>query len=88
MDETYLRAYLLGTLREPDTEFIDQAVFVSDDVALLVAMIEDALVDTYLRGRLSGETLARFESFYLASSRRRAKVCFAACFLQVVDRTR
>jgi hypothetical protein len=36
---------------------------------------------------LTGETLERFESVYLASPRRRQKVEFASSFLRAVDRT-
>ena len=48
--------------------------------------MEDDLVDAYVSGRLTGELLKTFESFYLASPHRRAKVIFATQFLRIVER--
>jgi hypothetical protein len=83
----YLRDYLLGTLHDESAELADQAAIVDDDVASLLCVVEDDLVDAYARGRLSQEMLRRFELFYLASPRRRAKVRFAVSFLRIVDRS-
>jgi hypothetical protein len=47
--------------------------------------LEDDLVDAYARGRLTGDRLARFEAFYLASPGRRQKAAFAKRFLAAVD---
>ena len=52
----------------------------------MLCLVEDDLVDAYASGRLTGELLEGFESFYLASPRRRAKVTFAAQFRRVVER--
>jgi hypothetical protein len=84
----YLRDYLLGTLQDEKAEITDGAVVADDDAASLLCIVEDDLVDAYARGRLRGEVLERFESFYLASPRRRAKARFAACFLRIVDRSK
>jgi hypothetical protein len=78
--------YLLGLLLEEDAERLDAASIADDDVAAALRTAEDDLVDAYVRGLLTGETLERFESFYLASPRRRAKVCHARTFLRAVDR--
>jgi hypothetical protein len=82
----YLRDYLLGTLEEENAELIEEAVFVNDDLAARLCIVEDDLVDAYVRGHLTGPLLERFEAFYLASPRRRAKVGFAAQLLRVVGR--
>jgi hypothetical protein len=84
----HLRDYLLGALHDDHAELTDGAVIADDDAALLLCLIEDDLVDAYARGRLRGDILERFESFYLTSPRRRAKACFAACFLRLVDRSK
>ena len=84
----HLRDYLLGALHDDHAELTDGAVIADDDVASLLCVVEDDLVDAYARGRLRGEILERFESFYLASPRRRAKARFAACFLRIVDRSK
>jgi hypothetical protein len=82
----HLRNYLLGILHEDNTEVTDGVVVGDDDAASLLCIVEDDLVDAYARGRLRGDLLERFESFYLASPRRRAKARFAAGFLPIVDR--
>src|SRR5262245_56952865 len=43
-------------------------------------MVEDELVDSYVGGELTGPALQQFNSFYLASPRRREKVRFAQVF--------
>jgi hypothetical protein len=48
--------------------------------------VEDDLVDAYVRGHLSGDSLDRFQSHYLASPYRREKVRFAESLLALCDR--
>jgi hypothetical protein len=86
MDHLTLQGYLLGLLEDEDAEVMDEAVMVNDALASLLCIVEDDLVDAYVRGRLTEEMRARFESFYLASPRRRAKVRFAAGLLRMMDR--
>jgi hypothetical protein len=76
-----LERYLLGLLPEKDAERLDQLSVVDDEVASRLSVVEDDLVDAYVSGELAGETLERFESFYLSSERRREKVRFARSFL-------
>jgi hypothetical protein len=78
--------YLLGVLPPEDTERLDEASIVDDDIAARLRRVEDDLVDSYLRGQLSGDTLAQFESHYLASRHRRERVEFARKFLRAVDK--
>ncbi len=78
--------YLLGLLPPEEAERLDEASIVDDDVAARVRGVEDDLVDAYVRGALAGQRLARFESYYLASPRRREQVAFAGRFLPAVDR--
>jgi hypothetical protein len=78
--------YLLGALPPEETERLDEASIVDDDMAARLRRIEDDLVDSYVRGQLSGDTLARFESHYLSSRHRRERVEFARKFLRAVDK--
>jgi hypothetical protein len=78
--------YLLGVLPPEDAERLDEASIVDDDIAARLRRVEDDLVDSYVRGQLSGDTLAQFESHYLASPHRRERVAFAGRFLRAVDR--
>jgi hypothetical protein len=85
-DDKQLVQYLLGLLPPEDAERLDEASIVDDEVAARLRGVEDDLVDAYVRGALTGETLARFESHYLLSPRRRQHVAFAGRFLRAVDR--
>ena len=76
-DDDELVGYLLGELSEEDAERLDEMSLVDDEFAARLRLVEDDLVDAYAGGRLSGERLKRFESFYLASPRRREKAAFA-----------
>ena len=76
-----LERYVLGLLPEEAAERIDELSIVDDDVANRLQMVENALVDAYVRGELAGETLEQFELVYLASERRREKVQFARTLL-------
>jgi hypothetical protein len=86
MNDQMLVRYLLGLLRPEDAERLDEACMVDDEIAARLRLAEQDLVDAYVRRRLTGETLARFESHYLASPRRRENVAFARRFVPAVDR--
>jgi hypothetical protein len=66
--------YLLGSLPEEETERVEELCFIDDEFAVRLSAIENDLVDAYVRGKLSGEKLERFDSHYLASPKRRKKV--------------
>jgi hypothetical protein len=85
-DDRQLTRYLLGLLPDEEAERFDEQSIVDDDMASRLQCVENDLVDAYVRGTLQGELLERFESFYLASPRRRDKLQFAARFLDAVDR--
>ena len=86
MNDQVLVRYLLGLLSPEDADRLDEASLVDDAIAARLRIVEDDLVDGYVRGTLAGETLARFESHYLSSPRRRERVAFARRFVPVVDR--
>ncbi|MBO0799997.1 MAG: hypothetical protein J2P31_14345, partial [Blastocatellia bacterium] len=66
--------YLLGSLSEDEVEKIEELSFIDGDFAVRVNAVENDLVDAYVNGGLSGDTLERFATSYLASPRRRTKV--------------
>lgn len=78
--------YLLGLLSPDEADRIDEMSVVDDDIATRLRLVEDDLVDAYVRGALSGDTLEQFESHYLASPLRRDRVTFARQFVSAVDR--
>ena len=85
-DDQLLVRYLLQLLPDEDAERLDEMMLSDEEVAWRLRVVGNDLVDAYVRGTLTGETLERFESFYLSSERRRQKVRFARSFLGVVDR--
>src|SRR5262245_5872489 len=62
-----LQSYLLGLLPDEDAERLDELSIIDDQVAERLRIVEDDLVDAYVNGELTGATLERFESHYLAS---------------------
>jgi len=76
-NDEILSRYLLGALDVDTTERLDELSIADDETAARLLIIENDLVDAYVGGELSGNTLAQFESFYLKSPKRREKVSFA-----------
>jgi hypothetical protein len=85
-DET-IGQYLLGTLSDEETERLDELSIVDDEFAARLSAVENDLVDAYVRGELRGQSLERFNLFYLSSPRRREKVEFSKAFRNVAERT-
>ena len=79
-----LLAYLLELLSAEDTERVELASITDDGGGRFV--VETDLVDDYVRGALTGATLAQFESRYMASARRREGVRRASAFVRAIDR--
>lgn len=86
VDERVITDYLLGASSEAETERLDEMSLTDDDFAGRLQAAENDLVDAYVRGGLSGDALAGFNSHYLASPRRREKVRLAETFLAFTDR--
>jgi hypothetical protein len=86
-DDDELVRYVLGLVPDEARERLDEASIADDEVAARLYTAETNLIDSYVRGQLSGATLERFESHYLSSPRCREKVRLAADFLGAVDRS-
>ena len=87
-DRQLLTEYLLGGLTPAEREELDERSIGDDDFVDSLRMVEDDLVDAYVRSELLGETLVRFKSHYLASARNRDKVQFAHALRDLSDRSR
>jgi hypothetical protein len=85
-DDHTLTEYLLGRLPEQEAERIDEESLIEESLSWQLRVVEEDLIDAYVRGTLDGETKALFEASYLTSERRRAKVQFATDFLATIDR--
>lgn len=84
-DEQKIISYLLGVLSEIEAERLDELSLSDDAFAARFGVVENDLVDAYVRGELSGDTLERFNRHYLASPLRREKVNFAQTFAPFAD---
>jgi len=84
--DRHLIRYLLGLLPEEEAERLDERSIVDDALAARLRDLENELVDAYVTGTLEAGLRGPFESFYMASPRRREKVRFAERFLPAVDR--
>lgn len=76
-DEKSLIEYLLGALPDEKAERFDELSFTDDDFSNDLKTTENDLIDAYLHDELRGADLERFNTYYLASPRRREKVEFA-----------
>jgi hypothetical protein len=87
ISDDHLVRYLLGAVPADEAERLDERTFVDDELAERLRVVEDDLVDSYAAGTLSGERRQRFESFYLASPRRRSKAAFAKGLHEAIERS-
>lgn len=76
-DEKVLVRYLLGALPERDAELLDELSIADEAVAWRLRDVENDLLDSYVRGELSGDELARFKNVYLTSPDRLKRLEFA-----------
>jgi anti-sigma factor RsiW len=81
-----LEDYLLGRLSDAEAEQFDELSIADEEFAWQLRAAENDLVDAYVRDNLPAETRARFESFYLASPRRRERVELARSLAKAADR--
>jgi hypothetical protein len=80
-DEAALRHYLLGELSEAERKSVEERLFGNDQYSEHLSLVEDDLIDSYVRGELQGGERAHFESHFLSSPRRRERVSFARAWL-------
>jgi hypothetical protein len=80
-----IKAYLLGIVEGEAADEMDELVFVDEDIAARVGSAERDLIDDYLRNELSGESLHRFESYYLRSPLRQERIRLARSINRFVD---
>jgi hypothetical protein len=80
-----MTSYLLGELSESDQASFEREYFTDAMVFASLVQAETALVDDYVRGRLSPRLRKRFEEYYLAHPSRRERVNFAAALTAKID---
>lgn len=72
-DEQLVR-YLLGELPEEEQSRLEELYFADPELYERLVAAKEELIDDYVRGRLAGRMLARFEGHFLASPERRRRV--------------
>jgi hypothetical protein len=82
-DDQTLVQYLLGSLPEAEAERWDELSVADDEFAMRLSAVENDLTDAYAHGELSGWTLERFQTSYLATAKRREKVRFAESLFSI-----
>lgn len=83
--ENLIHRYLLGELTETDQTAFELELLTDRDKFDQVWSIENELIDSYVRGEMSGADRERFESHYMASSLHRERVGIARLFLENID---
>jgi hypothetical protein len=76
-DESMLRQYLLGELREPLQRKVEDRLFTEPEYCEQLSVVEEDLIDSYVRGGLPAGERLHFESNFLSSPRRRERLEFA-----------
>ena len=89
MDESeqIITRYLLGELSEGEQTALEVKYFNDQKLFDRVVQVENDLVDRYVRGLLSPETLDRIELHYLAHPKRRERAKFAAALAAKVNQS-
>jgi anti-sigma factor RsiW len=85
-DDQVMIRYLLGGLSEDEQTRLEERFFADDDYFEQLLAVESELIDAYVRGELSGHEREQFETFFLASPRRRERVEFAKALMKRVSR--
>lgn len=86
IDEQLMTDFLLGNLPEEEIERLDELSLTDDDFVLRLQSADNDLVDAYVKGELSGTTLAQFKSNYLKSPKRQEKVAFAQALQKQINK--
>jgi hypothetical protein len=83
--EKLMRSYLLGNISEAEASSLEEEFFTDDERFEQLWEIENMLVDSYVRGRLSPEDREKFERHYLASPVHIERVAFARGLIEKAD---
>jgi hypothetical protein len=73
-DENALRRYLLGDLAVQEMDELEELYLADGDLFEQLTLVEDDLIEAYVRGELSSGDREKFNSRFLTSSRRKEKV--------------
>jgi hypothetical protein len=77
--------YLLGDMTEEEQVRLEEHYFVDDDIFEQLSVLEDELIDDYVRGELGEPQRRLFELHFLNSAQRRQKLAFAESFVRLLS---
>jgi anti-sigma factor RsiW len=80
--EELIIRYLTGDLSERSRQKVEDRYFKDDSFFEEVAIVEEELIDDYVRGRLTGHVREQFEKHFLTSPARRERVEFSRTMLK------
>lgn len=78
--EKQIARYLLGQLGDSEQRQLEERLMTQADLFQQVQVLEDELIDEYLKNTLSAQDRADFEKHFLAAPERRQKLKFAGAF--------
>ena len=76
--------YLLGQLGDTEQQQLEERLMTQDDLFEQVQVLEDELIDEYLKNTLSAQDRADFEKHFLSAPERFKKLRFAEAFRSYV----
>lgn len=86
-NSTLLTRYLLGELSEGDEVNVEKRFFEDSDFLDELRSTERDLIDSYVRGELTGNVRVRFEQRFLTEPERRSRVMFAVALAKSISRS-
>lgn len=84
MIDDKIKKYFLGELAEAEAEILEQEVAEDENLFELAGIVEDELIDDYVRDDFSSSEKLLFEANYLTTQARFEKVNFARVFLDSI----
>ena len=85
MTDERIIAYLLKELPEEESEQFEEQCFQQESWPEQINLVEEELIDDYLRGELAPEQRQHFELNYLTTAARQERVSVASILLRHVD---
>ena len=85
MTDKRIIAYLLEELPEEDLERFEDECLAHESWPTQINLVEEDLIDDYLRNELTKERRQRFERNYLTTQARQERVSMAAALLRHID---
>ncbi|MFY9619494.1 MAG: hypothetical protein WAM70_14480 [Pyrinomonadaceae bacterium] len=79
-EQQTIRQYLLGQLPSEEQSQFEERLLTDDDVFAELEIVEDELVDEYLRAELTDADRQSFESHFMAAAEHQQKLSFARAF--------